>query len=167
MSRHQECISQRTPTIRATSPTVKNIYFSSTSRLLVLSTEKHQVFRIYKTEMNMKTHFKTTRGKRLRIPSRTNLRRYILPFTASPPSKKTYLDHLQNVQLRFRTKIFIIYHDCTRNERYQSFRNPTQPQTTISQFLLSKTTNFNRTGVTVVKRRIRHSFLRFPASSSP
>ena len=48
---------------------------------------------------------------------------------------KTYLDdHLQNVQARFRLKIFIIYNDCTRNERYQSFRNITQPQTIVGRF---------------------------------
>ena len=41
-------------------------------------TRKHtQVFRIYKTDLNMKIHFKTTWRKRLRIPSRTKLRRYI------------------------------------------------------------------------------------------
>ena len=67
--------------------------------------------------------------------------------------KKTYLDHyLYNVQVRFRPKILIIYHDCTRNERHKPFRNPTQPQKIISQFVRSKTTIFNRTGVTIGKR---------------
>ena len=47
-------------------------YFSPACPLLVLSTPKHTTyFRIYKTDLNMKTHFKTTRGKGLRIPSRT------------------------------------------------------------------------------------------------
>ena len=50
-------------------------YFSPTSPLLVLSTHKK---RIYKTDMSMKVHFKTTKGRGLRITSRTNLRRYIV-----------------------------------------------------------------------------------------
>ena len=138
----------------------------------------------------MKIHFKTTcGGTRLRMSSRTNLRRYICTIHGFPRSrerytsivwsrenysfrpymaifrKKTYLDdHLQNIQIRFRPKRFIIYQSCTRNERYQSFRNPAQPHTIISQFVRSKTTKFNRTGVTIVKRRIHHSFLRFPAN---
>ena len=67
--------------------------------------------------------------------------------------KKTYFDdHLQNVQVRFRLKGLIIYHDCTRNERDQSFNNPTQPQPIISHFVRSKTANLNRTGVTIGKR---------------
>ena len=140
----------------------------------------------------MKIHFKTTcGGTRLRMSSRTNLRRYICTIHGFPRSrerytsivwsrendqfrlymailrKQTYLDdHLQNVQVRFRPKRFIIYHDCTRNDWYLSFRNPTQPQTVVSKFVRSQTTNFNRTGITIVKRRIHHSFLRFPARLS-
>ena len=59
--------------------TVNNIYFNPTSPLLVLSTpEKHYKFFVFTRlfDLNMKTHFKTTRRKRLRIPCRTNLRRY-------------------------------------------------------------------------------------------
>ena len=49
-----------------------------------------QVFRIYKTDLNMKTHFKTTWRQRLRAPSRTNLRWYIVHHPQLPtlPSRK-------------------------------------------------------------------------------
>ena len=57
------------------------IYIYPTSFLLVLSTpEKHSKFfgftRLF--DLNMKTYFKTTTRKSLRIPSRTNPRRYIV-----------------------------------------------------------------------------------------
>ena len=172
----------------------RNMCFSPTSHLLALSTPgKHYKFSGF-TKTVWFEHENTFQNyqasHRLRIPSRTNLRRYISTIHDFPPSKRytsivwsrendwfwpymailrktTYLDdHLQNVQVRFRPKIFIIYHDCTRNERYPSVRNPIQPQTIISQFVRSKTTKFSQTGVTIVKRRIHHSFLRFLASSS-
>ena len=64
------------------SPNRQKIYFSSTSRLLVLPTPENNTW--YKFlgftklfDLNTKIHFKTTWVKRLRIPSRTNLRRYI------------------------------------------------------------------------------------------
>ena len=46
---------------------------------MILSTpEKHyKLFGCTKTDLNMKRHFETTRRKRLRIPFRTNVRRYI------------------------------------------------------------------------------------------
>ena len=62
---------------------------SSTCPLLNLSTQKHN--RLYgftrPFDLNLKVHFKTTRVKRLRILSRTNLRRYFPPFTAFQPSR--------------------------------------------------------------------------------
>ena len=92
----------------------------------------------------MKTRFKTnSRVKGYAYHPERILDDVFLPFTASPSRKrhtstiwsrendsfglnlailrkKTYLDdHLQNVQIRLRPKRFIIYHDCTRNERYQ------------------------------------------------
>ena len=61
------------------SPNPFEICISCTSPLLVLSLPtKHYKFSGFtKTDLNMKIHFKTTRQKRLRIQSRTNLRRYI------------------------------------------------------------------------------------------
>ena len=77
---HQECTSQGAPTYSYFSKPLKNIHFSPTSPLLVLSIpEKHYKFfgftRLF--DLNMKTYFKTTRLKRLRIPSRTNNSRNI------------------------------------------------------------------------------------------
>ena len=68
--------------------TVKNIYFSPTSPLLVLSTpEKHYKFFGFtrRFDLNMNTHIKTTRRKRLRVPSRTNLTRCSLTIYDFPP----------------------------------------------------------------------------------
>ena len=57
----------------------KNIYFSPTGPLLVLSTpeklcKSFGFTRLF--DLNTKKHFKTTRRKRLRISFRTNLRGY-------------------------------------------------------------------------------------------
>ena len=82
-STHQESTSQGAPTYPCFSKPFNiysGVHSSSTRPLLVLSTpEKH-----YKSfgftrrcDLNMKIHFKITWWKRLRIPSRTNLRRYI------------------------------------------------------------------------------------------
>ena len=73
--------------------TVEKHTFQSHSPLLVLSTtEKHYKFfgfpRLF--DLNMETHFKTTWRKRLRIPSRTNLRWYLVhhPRLRTLPSRK-------------------------------------------------------------------------------
>ena len=55
--------------------------FLQASPLLVLSTPQHNTGKFIFTrpfDLNMKTHFKTTRGERLRTPSTTNVRRYIV-----------------------------------------------------------------------------------------
>ena len=53
-------------------PTVENMFQSNQSPSGPVYTKKNtNDFRIYKTDLNMKIHFKTARGKRLRIPSRT------------------------------------------------------------------------------------------------
>ena len=72
---------------------LRNIYFSPTSHLLALSTpEKHYRFLGFmKTHLNMKIHFKTTRGKELRIPSRTTAEIHYLPFTAFHPVANSIL----------------------------------------------------------------------------
>ena len=63
---------------------LRNIRFSPTSHLLALSTaEKHyKFFGFTKTDLNTKTHFKTTRGEGLRVPSRTTAEIHYLPLTA-------------------------------------------------------------------------------------
>ena len=55
---------------------VFQLYQSPSGPVYARRTHK-SYFRIYKTDLNMKIHLKTTRRKRLRIPSKTNLRRYI------------------------------------------------------------------------------------------
>ena len=75
----QECTSQGAHTYPYFSKPL-NIYTSHTSPLLVLpTTEKHYKFfrftRVF--DLDMKIHFKTTRRKRPRISSRTNLRRRV------------------------------------------------------------------------------------------
>ena len=92
---HQEYTSQDSPTIRTTLflQTVKNIYFSSTSPVLVLFTpeKRYKYFGFTRLfYLNMKIHFKTIRRKRLRVPSRTNLRRYMVHHPRLPtlPSRK-------------------------------------------------------------------------------
>ena len=90
---HQEYPSQDAPTLRSTLflQTVK-IYVSVPPVTLWSclhqknTTSFSDLQRLL--DLNMKIHFKTTRREWLRIPSRTNLRRYrsiFLPFTVSPP----------------------------------------------------------------------------------
>ena len=75
----------------------KKLYFRPSSPLLVLSKpEKHCKFfgftRLF--DLNMKTHFNTTRRKRLPTPSRTNLRKYIVyhsRLSTLPSCKQTSL----------------------------------------------------------------------------
>ena len=64
---------------------LRNICFSPTSHLLALSTPENttsfsDLLRVL--DLNMKAIFKTTREKRLRIPSRTTAEIHYPPFTA-------------------------------------------------------------------------------------
>ena len=63
----------------------RTICFSPTSHLVVMSTPENitsfsDLQRLF--YLNMKTHFKTIRGKGLRVPSRTTVDVHYLPFTA-------------------------------------------------------------------------------------
>ena len=80
---HQDYTSQGALPIRTlTSPNRQKIYFSSTSLLFRSIPEKYYtLFGFTTSDLNIKIHFKTTRRKRLRIPSRTNLRRYIFYYS--------------------------------------------------------------------------------------
>ena len=62
---------------------LKKMYFSPTTPLVVLPTpEKHKFFGFTTLfDLNMKTHFKTTGRKRLRIQSRTDFRRYVVYYS--------------------------------------------------------------------------------------
>ena len=65
---------------------LRNIYFSPTRHLLTLSTPEKtlQCFSDWQRlfDLNRKTHFKTSRRKGLRLPSRTTAEIHYLPFTA-------------------------------------------------------------------------------------
>ena len=62
-----------------------------------------RVFRVYKTDLNMKTHFKTTRRKKLRIPSKTNLRRYIVYHSRLFPGTNDNFPAILEIQTQSQT----------------------------------------------------------------
>ena len=77
---HQEYTSQGAPTYPYFSKPLKICIFQLYQSLSgpVYTGKTHKSFRFTRLfDLNLKINFKTTRGKRLRIPSRTNLRLYI------------------------------------------------------------------------------------------